>query len=129
MRKYGSIVERITLLLEQQGAMTRSEICQGLNMGKASISPVMSRMHMESKLYGKRIYISGWVEEAEGARRYPRAIYSLGNLPDAKKPKRDRLAVRRRYEQGRRKRMTMNSVFNMGKPRRVWLAELQEAKS
>lgn len=128
-KKYGSIVNEVIDVLFQQGPMTRAELSQALNKHTTKISAVLHRMRKDSPAKTKRVYISGWVEEAEGQRRYPRAIYALGNKPDVGKPKSNKLAIRRRYEEGLRKRMTMNSVFNMGKPRRVWLAELQEAKS
>jgi len=112
-------------LLEEQGQMTRAEICQAIGIPKISLSPVLTRMCRKTPKLDKRIYIAGWSEEHEGARRYPRAIYALGNERDQKKPARDRGAVRRRYEAGLRNRMTMNSVFNIGKPRRIWREELK----
>ena len=48
------------------------------------------------------------------ARTYPRAVFAMGDKPDAKKPKADQLAVKRRYYARLKSRTTMNSVINLG---------------
>jgi len=61
----------------------------------------------------KRLYIKSYVYDQEGERFYPRAVYDLGDKPDAKKPKSDKLKVKRRYIARRKMRYATNSVFNL----------------
>ena len=121
MRKYGYLVKQIEKALSDLGAMTGAELCQELGVQKAELSAVVSRMAKASKTLPKRLYIVGYTFEHETHdRRYPRAIYALGDLPDKPKPKPNRLDNVRRYSANKRKRLTGNSVFNLGLPRRIY---------
>ena len=87
------------------------------------VSAVISRMTKPTKTMPKRLYICGWIEDAEGERRYPRAVYDLGDRPDAKRKPLETLAEkRRRWNRYRQARATMNSVFNLGLTRRQFEA-------
>jgi hypothetical protein len=118
--QYGQIVNEVIEVLFEQGPMTRAELCQALNKHATKLSAVIHRMRKESAEKTKRIYISGWVYDAEGKRRYPRAVYSLGNKPCVGKPPKNQKAVRRKSDVRIRALMTMNSVFNMGMTRREY---------
>jgi hypothetical protein len=121
MRKYGHLVQQIEKSLSELGAMTGAELCQELGVEKAELSAVVSRMAKASKTLPKRLYIVGYTFEHETHdRRYPRAIYALGDLPDKPKPKPSRIDNVRRYTANKRKRLTGNSVFNLGLPRRIY---------
>lgn len=121
MRKYGYLVQQIEKALSELGAMTGAELCQELGVEKAELSAVVSRMAKASKTLPKRLYIVGYTSEHETHdRRYPRAIYALGDLPDTPKPKPSRIDNVRRYNANKRKRLTGNSVFNLGLPRRIY---------
>lgn len=121
MRKYGTLVQQIEKALSDLGAMTGAELCQELGVEKSELSAVVSRMAKPSKTLPKRIYIVGYTFEHETHdRRYPRAIYALGDLEDKPKPKSNRKEVVRRYNANKRKRLTGNSVFNLGLPRRIY---------
>jgi hypothetical protein len=121
MRKYGYLVQQIEKALSELGAMTGAEFCQELGVEKAELSAVVSRMAKASKTLPKRLYIVGYTFEHETHdRRYPRAIYALGDLPDKPKPKPSRIDNVRRYTANKRKRLTGNSVFNLGLPRRIY---------
>ena len=121
MRKYGFLVQQIEQALSELGAMTGAELCQELGVEKAELSAVVSRMAKASKTLPKRLYIVGYTFEHETHdRRYPRAIYALGDLPDKPKPKPSRIDNVRRYTANKRKRLTGNSVFNLGLPRRIY---------
>jgi hypothetical protein len=121
MRKYGYLVKQIEKALCELGAMTGAELCQELGVEKAELSAVVSRMAKASKTLPKRLYIVGYTFEHETHdRRYPRAIYALGDLPDTPKPKPSRIDNVRRYNANKRKRLTGNSVFNLGLPRRIY---------
>jgi hypothetical protein len=121
MRKYGFLVQQIEKALSELGAMTGAELCQELGVEKAELSAVVSRMAKASKRLPKRLYIVGYTFEHETHdKRYPRAIYALGDLPDKPKPKPSRIDNVRRYTANKRKRLTGNSVFNLGLPRRIY---------
>lgn len=121
MRKYGYLVQQIEKALSDLGAMTGAELCQELGVDKPELSAVVSRMTRPSKTLPKRIYVVGYTFEHETHdRRYPRAIYALGDLPDKPKPKPSRIDNVRRYNANKRKRLTGNNVFNLGLPRRIY---------
>lgn len=121
MRKYGYLVQQIEKALSELGAMTGAELCQELRVEKAELSAVVSRMARPSKTFPKRLYISGYTYEHETHnKRYPRAVYALGDLENKPKPKANRKDNVRRYNENKRKRLTGNSVFNLGLPRRIY---------
>lgn len=121
--QYGETTKAILKALRELGPMTRAEIQEAAGVDKHSIAAIVSRLHKDTPRTGKQIYITGWVFDAEGQRRYPRAIYALGAKPDTKKPKASTLDNRRRYERKRHALFSMNSVFNMGKSRDTLRAE------
>jgi hypothetical protein len=121
MRKYGFLVKEIEEKLSELGPMTGAELCQEIGVDKLSLSSVVSRMTRPSKTFPKRLYISGYTYEHETHdRRYPRAVYALGDLEDKPKPVSSRKDNVRRYNANKRKRLTGNSVFNLGLPRRIY---------
>lgn len=122
MKPYGSTVARILHALEAYGPMTRSEICFHIGMDRMNCSAVVTRLAKGGPKIPQRIYISGYTYDSEYGRRYPRAIYAVGNLPDAKKPNRQatRRENRRRNDKRRAAHNTMNFVFNLSKPRRLY---------
>lgn len=118
---YGEIVQKITDVLQELGPMTRIDICTELGIDRMNVSAVITRMAKPTPTMPKRVYISHYIHDVEGARNYPRAVYALGDKDDAKKPKRDRqklLESKRRYKDRIRKLNTMNSVFNLGLTRK-----------
>ena len=78
---WGSTTDRILLLL-QDGAMTKAEICRRLDLTHDQVANRLSHLKRASKRYPKRIYISGYTRHAISGRTYIRPIYALGNLPD-----------------------------------------------
>lgn len=123
MKPYGEVVDKILEALHTCGPMTRVEIEQFIGLHKDQVSPVVARMNKRTPKSGKRIHITAWSYDAERERRYPRAIYAVGDKPDAKKPKEARIEIRRRYEAKKRLRYTTNSVFNLAKTREQYRAE------
>ena len=122
MKPYGSTVQQITTLIMQLGPLTREEICVHLNMDRMNVSAVISRMNKASVATPKRLRITGYTSDSEVSRRYPRAIYDLGDKPNAKKfnRKATRRESRKRYDKKRAVINTMNFVFNLAKPRRLY---------
>jgi len=119
-RKHGATVADIVQLLTSIGPMTRAEMCQHLGLDRRSVSAVVTRMSRPSPRFEKRAYVESYVYDMEGERTYPRAVYALGNKPDAKKPKADPKAAKRRYNAKVKARNTANFVFNLALPRRVY---------
>ena len=125
MRDEGEIVALILKALKDYGPMTRVELEGVVGVAKDQLSPIVSRMNKFTFKCGKRIHIKAWSYDAEGERRYPRAIYALGDGVDATKPKEARIEIRRRYDARRKLKYTTNSVFNLGKTRDQIRAELR----
>lgn len=103
--------------------LTRSEVCRELGRERMAVASVMSRMNKPTAWKPKRIYVVGYVFEDDEGRRYPRALYALGALPDAKKPKVVAGAVQARYRQ--RNKGQVASVWDLGK---VGLGRRQQFK-
>lgn len=93
----GAIVKSILRMLDEEGPMTRAEICKRLGRSKDEVAAVVSRLNKRSPVAGKRIYIKEYVYDMEGERTYPRALYALGGSKDAPKPKPDHKAIKLRY--------------------------------
>lgn len=69
---------------------------------------------MRRRVAKPQIHIHSWVREADHARDYIRAVYALGDLPDARKPKPMTNAERcRRHKARRALPRVPNSVFNL----------------
>lgn len=116
-QNYGVFSQAILACLRQYGAMSRAEIEVFVGIPKESISAIVSRLHKATPKTGKQIYISHYIYDAEGQRRYPRAVYQIGALPDVPKPKSNPKETKRRYLQSVKAKYTMNSVFNLGMTR------------
>jgi len=124
---YGESAKAILIALKEFGPMTRAELELIVNVKHDCISPIVSRLHKETPRLGKQISIVGYVYDAEGGRRYPRAIYALGDQQDAKKPKSSYKENRRRYDAKKKVMFSMNSVFNLAKTRDQIRQELRMA--
>ena len=110
----GQRVIDTTATLVQLGEITASELAEHLGITRYDAHAVLNRMNKRTKAGLKRIYVVRYADDHEGARKYPRAVYALGDKRDARKPVADQLAVKRRYYARLKSRTTMNSVFNLG---------------
>jgi len=124
---YGVRSRAILMALEQYGNQSRAELEQSAGIRKDLISAIVSRLNKRGARIGKQIHIVSYVYDAEGARRYPRAVYAIGDGEDAKKPKASPKENRRRYDAKRVGLYRMNSVFNLGKSRDQIRAERKAA--
>lgn len=100
--------------LAQLGEITAMELAEHLDIGRKDAHAVLRRMNQRTKAGLKRIHIVRYIHDHEGARMYPRAVYALGDLPDAPRPKSSVKAIKRRYYQRLKSRTLTNSVFNLG---------------
>ena len=122
---YGARTQAIRMALELYGCQSRAELEVSAGIPKNLIAAIVSRMNKNCPRVGKQIYICRYVYDAEGARRYPRAVYALGAGNDVPKPKPSTKENKRRYDAKRKAMYSMNSVFNMGKSRDQIRAELR----
>ena len=120
---YGETSTKILKIISEYGPMTRQEVCVHLDTNRMHVSAIITRMTKATPVAGKRLYVESYVYDSEGQKRYPRAVYAAGNKPDAKRPKPDKKETRRRYLANVRKKMTGNSVFNLGLTRRQYEAK------
>jgi DNA-directed RNA polymerase specialized sigma24 family protein len=111
-KSYGVLVANIERLLRQHGELTSAEICAELDVDRSQGGAVLSRMNKASPKLPKRIYKVKYIDEHEGQRRYPRSVYALGDLPDAKKPKASAAKNSKRYRLRVNKKVA--SVFHLG---------------
>lgn len=110
----GQRVIDTTATLVQFGEITAMELAEHLEISRYDAHAVLTRMNKRTKAGLKRIYIVRYIFDHDGARDYPRPVYAMGDKPDARRPKSDQLAVKRRYYARMKLRTTMNSVFNLG---------------
>ena len=96
------------------GEITAMELAEYLDISRYDAHAVLNRMNKRTKAGIKRIHIIRYIYDHVGARKYPRAVYAMGDNPDAKKPKANHLKVKREYYARVKSRLTMNSVFNLG---------------
>jgi hypothetical protein len=114
------------------GRMTAQEFADYADIGRYDAHAVLNRMNKRTKAGEKRIYVADWTYAHDDARRYPRAVFMLGDKEDKKKPKPNIRANRQRSEHKTAKAIRMTSVFNMGLTRdavrqvRKQLNQLQE---
>jgi hypothetical protein len=71
-------------------------------------------MNKRTKEGVKRIYVADWTYSHDDARRYPRAVFMMGDKPDKPRPKPNIRLNRQRSEHKTAKAIRMSSVFNMG---------------
>lgn len=117
---YKPNVANVLALLKEHGPMTGAELASFFMPHlKRNVSRVVS--DIRARAGEKKIYIKEWVHKSELSEKfYPRAVYALGNKPDAPKPRRLTGAqVTERYRQRMRTIRTAHkrvptSVFNLG---------------
>lgn len=96
--------------------MTRAEICRELGPNDRNISSLLSILVRDQPLNPRRVHICEWVYDMEGQRPYPRAVYALGDKPNARRPKpKKRTAIVNEYRARCKAKQQLNSVFNLAK--------------
>jgi hypothetical protein len=113
----GSHVIKVYEALHEFGKITAQEFADYADIGRYDAHAVLNRMNKRTKAGVKRIYIAGWTYDHDDARRYPRAIFMIGDKEDKLKPKPNIKENRRRSESKRNATFRMNSVFNMAMTR------------
>ena len=112
--KRRKVAEEMLTALAEVGPMTTVELCEYVGTTKDKSGSIMGRLMKPSPLKPKRVYIFGWTYDAEGARRYPRPIYAIGDKKDKPMPVISHAENQRRYRKSISKKV--NSVFQLGVP-------------
>jgi hypothetical protein len=99
---------------EEFKRMTAQEFADYADLGRYDAHAVLNRMKRRTKAGVKRIHIAAWTYEHDDARRYPRAVFMLGDKEDKQRPKPNVRLNRQRSEHKTIKAIRMTSVFNMG---------------
>ena len=105
----GAVVKSMLAALEEVGPMTACELCEYIGTTHSKSARVLSGLTRASVRRPKRVHIKSYVFDAEGARRYPRAVYAIGDLPDTKKPKSSDSTNAKRWRE--KKKVRVNSVW------------------
>ena len=113
----GPNVIKALAALKEFGRMSAQELADWADITRYDAHAVLLRMNKRTKAGEKRIHIADWTYGHDGARRYPRPVYALGDQRDKTKPKSDLAANRRRYEAKVHAKHRMSSVFNLAMTR------------
>ena len=113
----GSHVVKAFEAFEAFGRLTAQEFADYADIGRYDAHAVLNRMNKRTKAGEKRIHVADWTHEYDDARRYPRAVFMLGDKPDKPKPKPNIRLNRQRSEHKTLKAIRMSSVFNLALPR------------
>lgn len=108
---------RVLEALQEFERMSAQEFADWAEISRYDAHAVLSRMNTRTKAGEKRIHIADWTYGHDGARRYPRPVYALGDKRDKAKPKPDVAGNRKRSEGKRNRLHRMNSVFNLAMTR------------
>lgn len=85
MSQWGSVAVRVEMMLKHGGMWTANDIAAYLGEDLVAVKKALQRMeHINVQ---RTAYIAAWTFEATGERMYPRAMYSYGNRPNARRPK------------------------------------------
>lgn len=100
--------------------MTQAELLEILGGSKGTVYKITTMLTKPTQTLPKRLYVKAYVFDQEGQKRYPRAVFAIGDKPCAAKPLKDIPATQKRYREKRKGHFLLNSVFNLGlKPKAV----------
>ena len=109
----GVLIAKAWEALEEFGRITAQEFADYADIGRYDAHAALKKMNTRTKDGVKRLHIADWSYSHDSARRYPRPVFMIGDLPDKPKPKPNVRENRRRSEAHRNKTLRMSSVFNM----------------
>lgn len=106
----------VLVTLEACGPLTSAEVAEFFPASlHRDVAAALSSMRTAAR---KRVHISGWTHDVDGQTTHPRAIYALGDLPDAPRPpKQPHKEIRARYRAklARGKARAPRSVFELAR--------------
>lgn len=113
---HGELTAMVLSTLADDGPQTLQDLATQLGLPALQIGAVMHRLRQATPKREKRVHILRWEYEQVGQKRYPRALYALGDAPDRKKPRpesRDPEWQRRWREKVKNSRRFVASVFEL----------------
>lgn len=124
MSRWGIRSLQVLDVLTQFGPMTKVAIAKELGLESSQLGGTITNL-MKRCVRPKRprqIHIASWTDEHDGERCYPRAVYAIGNKPDAEQPAVDP-SVRRKVARAKRIQLERAvSVFSLAAPPKVLAA-------
>lgn len=115
-KEHGESVAQVLATLEKHGPMTVLEMARRMGVTRDNLAAVVFRMSKATPRRPKRLYITGWVREVPQSRSILRAVYDIGDEPDAKRPKAlTTLEATRRYRARQNVVRRQNFVFHLGR--------------
>lgn len=94
--------------------MTAAELEEALGVRPCVLAGNLRRLRKPKPGKPKQVYIVRYELLVEGQKRYPRPVYAVGDLPDARKPRPlPKGEAVRQYRQ-RSHKLAINSVFKLG---------------
>lgn len=84
---HGELTAMILSTLADDGPQTLQDLATQLGLPALQIGAVMHRLRQATPQREKRVHILRWEYEQIGQKRYPRALYALGDGQCRKKPK------------------------------------------
>lgn len=79
-RGRGDAVQAVLAALAEHGPLTRLQLRELTGVGETAI-------HSMHRGLPKQLYIVRYVRDAPDGRTYPRAVFAVGDRPDARKPR------------------------------------------
>lgn len=113
-------IGRAIELLEEHLELTAPELAELMGISHSLAFTITRRLCEDVDVSGnprpKRAHVSRWVWEQCAVKRTPRAVFALGDKPDAKKPKLGRKQCERDYWHRNRARalIVAPSIFALG---------------
>lgn len=107
--------------LEEFGPSTCVELCRMIQRPRCTVVAALKALRTNQIKRPRMVHIQSYTYDDEVKQRYPRAIYALGNRPDAKRPKPEKGTERTkrwrekqvlRTRDNKRMAIAANSVFN-----------------
>ena len=104
--------DNVRELLADVGPLTSREVAEFFP--EASHWNVSSALSALRRARNKQVYIKTWRRNLEGNREHIRAVYALGNKPDARRPQAVTNAEKCQRWRKKQRIPTVNSVWALG---------------
>ena len=115
--KHSFVTKAILDAIERDGPMTRKQVCRAIGRDRQEVASVVSRLSKPLKTMPKRLFICDWVNDDEGEKTFPRAVYDIGDRPNKKRPPlKSNTQHQREYRL--KKKLKVSSIFDLGISRR-----------
>lgn len=98
--------------LQHCGPLTSADLARLLGADQWNVASALGKMRRAAR---KTVYIKAWEMHAPGEKSTPRAVYALGDAPDARRPpKQPNRVITARYR-AKHKVRAPSSVFDLAR--------------